>query len=75
MWDEGGSGRKIIHLASNKGVNKEINKRIDEEKDWGTAKTKPGTQTRSEGIPTIGHVYQKGKRAIESNQPTTSRRP
>jgi hypothetical protein len=73
MWDEGGSGRKRIHPANNNGVNKDLNKRTDEEKDWGTAKTKPGTQTRSEGIPTIGQVYQKGKRAIESNQPATSR--
>jgi hypothetical protein len=41
----------------------------------GTAKTKLGTQTRSEGIPTIRQIYQKGKRAIERNQPTSSRRP
>jgi predicted AlkP superfamily phosphohydrolase/phosphomutase len=38
MWDEGGSGGKRIHLASNNGVNKDLNKRIDEEKDWGTEK-------------------------------------
>jgi hypothetical protein len=73
MWDEGGSGGKRMHPTSVNGVNKDLNKITDEEKDWGTAKTKLGTQTRSEGIPTIGHVYQKGKRAIESNQPTTSR--
>jgi hypothetical protein len=75
MWDEGGSQGKGVHLASNDGVNKYLEKITNEEKDWGTAKTKSGTQTRSDGIPTLAQVYQKGKRAIESNQPTTSRRP
>jgi hypothetical protein len=73
MWDEGGSGGKRIHPSRNNGVNKGLNKRIDEEKDWGAAKTKPGTQIRSEGIPTIGWVYQKGKRATKGNQLATSR--
>ena len=73
MWDEGGSGGKRIHIVRNNGVNKDPNKRTDEEKDWGASKTKLGTQTRSEGIPTIGQVYQKGKRATEGNQPTTLR--
>jgi hypothetical protein len=61
MWDEGGSGGIRIHATRNNGVNKDLNKSTDEEKYWGAAKTKPGTQTRSEGILTIGHVYQKGK--------------
>jgi hypothetical protein len=73
MWDEGGSGGKRIHPTRNNGVNKNLKKITNEEKDWGDAKTKLGTQTRSEGIPTIGQVYQKGKQAIEGNQPTTSR--
>jgi hypothetical protein len=73
MWDEGGSRGNIMHPASNNGVNKDLNKRTDEEKYWGTSKTKSGTQTISEGIPTIGQVYQKGKRAIESNHLATSR--
>jgi hypothetical protein len=62
-----------MNLASNDGFNKDLEKIKNEEKYWGTAKTKSGTQTRSEGIPTIRQVYQKGKRAIERNQPTTSR--
>jgi hypothetical protein len=33
MWDEVGSGGKRMHLASNNGVNKDLNKRTDEEKD------------------------------------------
>jgi hypothetical protein len=73
MWDEGGSQGKRMHPTSNDGVKKDHNKRTDEETYWGTAKTKSGTQTRSEGIPTIGQVYQKGKQEIESNHPTTSR--
>ena len=59
MWDEGGSGGKRMHPARNNGVNKNLNKNTYEEKDWGAGKTKIGTQTRSEGIPTIGQVYQK----------------
>jgi len=62
-----------MHPASNHGVNKDLNKITDEETYWGTAKTKLGTETRSEGIPTIGQVYQKGKQAIERNQLATSR--
>jgi hypothetical protein len=61
MSDEGAHGGKRMHPTSNNGVKKDLNKRVDEEKDWGTAKTKSGTQTRSEGIPTIGQVYPKGK--------------
>jgi hypothetical protein len=67
MWDEGGNKGKRIHLSINNGVNKDLNKITYEEKYWGAAKTKPRTKTTSEGIPTIGQVYQKGKRAIESN--------
>jgi hypothetical protein len=33
MWDEGGSGEKRMHLSSNNGVNKDLNKRENEEKD------------------------------------------
>jgi hypothetical protein len=54
MWDEGGSQGKEVHPASNDVVNKDLDKRTNEEKDWGIAKTKSGTQTRSEGIPTLG---------------------
>jgi hypothetical protein len=61
MWDEGGNQGKGMHLADNDGVNKDLDKRTNEEKYWGIAKTKLGTQTRSEGIPTLGQVYQKGK--------------
>jgi hypothetical protein len=43
MWDEGGSGGKRTHPARNNGVNKNLNKRIEEEKNWGATKTKPGT--------------------------------
>jgi hypothetical protein len=50
-----------MHPASNDGINKGLNKITNEEKYWGTAKTKLGTPTRSEGIPTIGQVYHKGK--------------
>jgi hypothetical protein len=48
-----------MNPASNDGVNKDLEKGTNEEKDWGIAKTKSGTQTRSEGIPTLGQVYQK----------------
>ena len=61
MWDEGGSGGKRMHPASMNGANKDLKKRTDEEKYRRTAKTKLGTQTSREGIPTIGQVYQKGK--------------
>jgi hypothetical protein len=54
VWDEGGSGGRRTHLARNNGVNEYLDKRTDEEEDWGDAKIKPGTQTRSEGIPTTG---------------------
>jgi hypothetical protein len=61
MWDEGGSQGKRVNPTSHDGVNKALEKRTNEEKDWGIAKTKLGTQIRSEGIPTLGQVYQKGK--------------
>jgi hypothetical protein len=50
-----------MHISSNDGINKGLNKRTNEEKYWGTTKTKSGTPTRSERIPTVGQVYQKGK--------------
>jgi hypothetical protein len=50
-----------MNPVSNDGVNKDLDKRTNEEKYWGIEKTKSGTQTRSEGIPTLGQVYQKGK--------------
>ena len=34
-----------MHLASNDGVNKDIDKRTNEEEDWGITKTKLGTPT------------------------------
>ena len=35
MWDEGGSQGKGAHPASNDGVNKDLDKRTNEEKDLG----------------------------------------
>jgi hypothetical protein len=61
MWDEGGIQGKGVHPTSNDGVNKDLDKRTNEEKDWGIEKTKSGTPTGSEGISTLGQVYQKGK--------------
>jgi hypothetical protein len=61
MWNEGGSQGKGVHPASDDGVNKYLDKRTNEEKYWGIAKTKSGTQTRSEGISTLGQVNKKGK--------------
>ena len=61
MWDEGGSRGKGVHPASNGRINKELEKRTNEEKDWGIAKTKSGTPTGSEGISTLGQIYQERK--------------
>ena len=57
MWDEGGSRGKRMHPTNNDGIKKGLNKRTNEEKYWGIAETKSG----SEGIPTLRQVYQKGK--------------
>jgi hypothetical protein len=54
VWDEGGSGGKRMHPARDNKVNEDLDKRTDEEEYWEAAKTKPGAQTRSEGIPTTG---------------------
>jgi hypothetical protein len=54
MWDEGGSQGKGVHLANNGRINKELDKRKNEEKDWVITKTKSGTPTRSKGISTLG---------------------
>jgi hypothetical protein len=50
-----------VHPANNDGVNKDLDKRTNEEKDWGIEKTKSGTPIGSEGISTLRQVYQKGK--------------
>jgi hypothetical protein len=53
MWDEVGSRGKGVHPASNGRINKELDKRTNEEKDWGITKTKLGTPIGSKGISTL----------------------
>ena len=66
MWDEGGSRGKSMHLANNDGINKGLNKRTNEEKYWGIAKTKSRTQTRSEGLPTLGQDIKKENEQLKA---------
>jgi hypothetical protein len=50
-----------VHSDSNDGVNKDLEKRINEAKDCGISKKKSGTPIGSEGISTLGQIYQEGK--------------
>jgi hypothetical protein len=54
MWDEGGSQGKGVHPTNNGRINKELEKRTNEEKDWGITKTKSRTPIGSKGISTLG---------------------
>jgi predicted RNase H-like nuclease (RuvC/YqgF family) len=66
MWDEGGSRGKGMHPSSNDEVNKDLDKRTNEEKYWGIAKTKSRTQTRSEGLPTLGQDIKKENEQLKA---------